>query len=464
VRSLAGAASQTVTAHFLVSKLGTGSNYVDAGSVDPDVTFPDPDPTVTFNPADLGPFITTAYHWHLAAVSSTHLCLAVEITGANDPIVPPSLVGRAPGWPTTDLAVINDNNKAQRNIGLSTTPARGVGLSETFYAIVHNAATFRRDFELAVRIPPEILKRLKQPRLEVVGGRPRPLKPETTIVLTDMEPGENRWVGLTFVPPRGRAGETVWADFAEVVDGTVVNGFGIGARLAPTPEVIRSTLELHRSVFTRIVAIHEDDAAEEEVFHVSSLLKRRVSPRNYLEYLDNSLPTIQRSLVLLRKSHALGDPFRVAHARAELTRRAKRARSGAVESLLVAHIDLLNRLDSVLTMLELEQGDPADIRQNVIWERELYANVPVLRDLSCSGEVRKLSDDFIRKFGRSAATNADFPKLIGRLLNCFDETARAVGRPRLRLDQDVRAIKEASQLAALQRAHRGFLLKLSQLA
>src|SRR5207247_7393877 len=108
-RNQAAAAPQTGTAHFLVSKLGTGSNYVDASSADPDVTFPDPDPTVTFNPADLGPFITTAYHWHLAPVSSTHLCLAVEITGSNDPFVPPSLLGRAPGWPTTDLAVLNDN-------------------------------------------------------------------------------------------------------------------------------------------------------------------------------------------------------------------------------------------------------------------------------------------------------------------------------------------------------------------
>ena len=127
-RNAAGSASTTVTAHFLVSKLGTGSNYVDAGTMDPDVTFADPDPTLVFSAADLGPLITPPYPWHLAAVSSTHLCLAVEISTPADPIVAPSLLGRAPGWPTTDLAVINDNNKAQRNMGLSTTPARGVGL------------------------------------------------------------------------------------------------------------------------------------------------------------------------------------------------------------------------------------------------------------------------------------------------------------------------------------------------
>ncbi|TML86695.1 MAG: hypothetical protein E6G08_11635 [Actinobacteria bacterium] len=465
-RNQTAAASQTVTAHFLVSKLGTGSNYVDAGSADPDVTFPDPDPTVTFNAADLGPFVTTPYHWHLAPVSSTHLCLAVEITGPNDPIVPPSLVGRAPGWPTTDLAVINDNNKAQRNMGLSTTPARGVGLSETFYAIVHNAATFRRDMEIGVRIPPEILRRLKKPRLEIVGGRAKPLGPETSIVLSNMEPGENRWVGLTLVPPRGRPGEIVGADFVEIVDGTAINGFGIGARLAPTAEVIRSTLELHRSLFTRIAAGRKDDVAEEEVFHVSRLLKeRRITPRSYVEYLQDSLPGTRLVLAALRKGHDLGDPFAIARARAELARRAERAQARVVDNLLVAHIDLLNRLDSFLTMLELEPGDPADILQNVRWQRDLYADMPFLRELGCSREVLKYSDDFIRGFERRASTNADFPDLIRRLLRCFEETARAAGRPRLRLSDEVRAIEDAGdELAGLQRAHRGFLLKLSTLA
>jgi hypothetical protein len=42
----------------------------------------------------VGPEITNAYHWHLNAIASTHLCLAVEILSPNDPFVPPSLVGK----------------------------------------------------------------------------------------------------------------------------------------------------------------------------------------------------------------------------------------------------------------------------------------------------------------------------------------------------------------------------------
>src|SRR5262249_29174585 len=149
--ALPASGSKDVTAHFLVSKLGTGSNYADAGSGDPDLTFPDPDPVVTVTAAETGPKLTAATHWHLRAISSTHLCLAVEISAPGDAFMPPSLVGHAPGWPSTDLRVINDNNKAQRNMGLSTTPARGVGGRVGSYVIAHNAATFVRDMALRYR-------------------------------------------------------------------------------------------------------------------------------------------------------------------------------------------------------------------------------------------------------------------------------------------------------------------------
>src|SRR6185369_15160910 len=48
IRRNSSGSAETVTAHFLVSKFGTGSNYVDATSMDPDVTLSGPDPTVSF--------------------------------------------------------------------------------------------------------------------------------------------------------------------------------------------------------------------------------------------------------------------------------------------------------------------------------------------------------------------------------------------------------------------------------
>jgi hypothetical protein len=139
-----------VTAHFLVSKFGTGSNYVDSSSGDPDVTFPDLDPVIPTD-AGTGPWISTAYHCHLSAIAGNHLCLAVEISAAGSPYIPPSLVGQTPGWPTTDRRIVNDNHKAQRNMHLSTLPPTPGG-SVTGYAIIHNGALFLRDIPLRIEV------------------------------------------------------------------------------------------------------------------------------------------------------------------------------------------------------------------------------------------------------------------------------------------------------------------------
>jgi hypothetical protein len=454
---------KTVIAHFLVSKFGTGSNYVDAGSVDPDVSFPDPDPTVTFQPPDVGPLLTPAFHWHLNAVSSTHLCLAVEITGPNDPFVAPSLVGSAPGWPTTDLRIINDNNKAQRNMGLSTTPARGVGMSDAFYALIHNAATHRRDLLLRFVAAPEILRRLKGAAVEVIGGRNVPLGADGVVRLKGMAPGENRWVGLSFPASRGKEGEIVSVQFQELVDNEVVNGFGIGARPSPIERVIHERLELHRSLFTRLAAIFDNHGAAREAAAAQRLLAQEaVAPKAYVAFLERRLPgfaKLQRELLALQQA---GDPFRAAHA---LTTLRKAVQDGRPDAVGVAHSALCNKLDAYLTMLQLEQGDSADILQNVRWQRRLYSELPVLNKVKSADELVRASDEFITAYGERRIDNDAFPELLKRSLDTFRDTAKAVARRAPEVAKDVDHIEGRVEgaHASLQKAHRGFLLKLDAL-
>jgi hypothetical protein len=70
----------------------------------------------------------------------------VEISSPGDPFAGES-VRRAPGWPDQDVEILDDNNKAQRNMGPSTTPARGIEAAETcICALVHNAAIATVDF------------------------------------------------------------------------------------------------------------------------------------------------------------------------------------------------------------------------------------------------------------------------------------------------------------------------------
>jgi hypothetical protein len=458
----AAAGSTTVTAHFLVSKLGTGSNYADAGSMDPDVSFPAPDPTMTFAAADIGPITTPAYSWHLNPVSSTHLCLAVEISTPGDPFVPPSLVGNAPGWPTTDLRVINDNNKAQRNMGLSTTPARGVGLSDTFYAIVHNAATFRRDMRVRFYTTPEVLRRLGDVRVAIVSGRGRAGKPGSAITLSDMQPGENRWVALTFTPPQGDEGEVLPVYFSKLVGDTVVNGFAIAARLASMSQVIHDNLELHRSIFTRMLAGFAIPAAEKEVAVALDLLGRKeVAEREYREVLSSHLGTIAGAARELIGPHAVRDPFGVRRAIGVLH---DSIASEEVERPAVAHTTLLNKLDAFLTMLQLLRGDTADILQNVRWQKDLYTRVSSLAQLECAKALRDRSEEFIAAYGERKIGNQEFPELLRGLLECFRATSKALADQKLDLERGIGAIERSQDnLIALQKAHQDFLLELQKL-
>jgi hypothetical protein len=110
------------------------------------------------------------------------------------------------------LEILDGNNKSQRNRGLATTPARGVESCEAaLFGIVHNAATFRRNVVLEYVVPESLRRRAKTVTIEGTGIRRLAAKDRGRIVLDDMEPGENRWLGVSFAtaPPRPHSrGET----------------------------------------------------------------------------------------------------------------------------------------------------------------------------------------------------------------------------------------------------------------
>jgi hypothetical protein len=462
--ALPASGSKTVTAHFLVSKLGTGSNYVDAGSVDPDVTFPDPDPTLTFAAGDLGPLTTDAYKWRLKAVTSTHLCLAVEISVPGDPFVAPSLVGNTPGWWTgTDLRVLNDNNKAQRNMGLSTTPAKGVGQSVSFFAIAHNGATFTRDIVLRYEVPPAVRRRLGAASIDIVGVGRRPFRSGSTIRLPRVRPAENRWVGVTFVPPVGRAGELVPVNFSELVGDTPINGFSIGARLADTAAAARDALHLHRSVLTRLADGFGFKEAEAQAEAALKLVEaKEVDANEYLRFLRARSGGLRAIVQRLYKREQAADPFAALETFKPLDEAIGRRSS---EDATVVHAALLNRLDSYLTMRQLAQGDVADILQNVRWQADLYRRTRQLSGVTCTPSLLEASNQFIAAYGERKVGNKDYPELIRSLLKCFRETAATPSGTRLRLGVDVTAMERSGDdLVRLQKAHREFLLKLDGLA
>ena len=453
----AGAPDVTVNAHFLVSKLGTGSNYEDATDGDPDVTLSGTDPTLVFAAADTGPKTTDAFAWHLNPIASTHLCVAVQISTPTDPIVFPSLHGRAPGWPTTDLDVVDDNNKAQRNMGLSTTPARGVGLClADSFGIVHNAATFPRDIEIRYTVSPGLLKRSKKAVIEVPGQKQVPVRRTGTFRLAGVQPGENRWVGARLEAVKGKESETFAITFDEMVNGSAVNGFGLGIRLGTDRAAATHTLRRLLSVSTRLAAGWQVDSAERlaEVAAKALTASARTKGRVSLAWVDE-LRSDPKFMDAVTELVGAEDPFKVQRQVAGLR---KSLAAKADVGVLVCLCSYLERIDSHLTMLQLSKGDRADVLQNVAWQRDVLTRLK--GDATDSRKrIEELSARFVRTWEGGKAGARDFPALVRTLLPALEKLGAEL-QDRSLLDPLHALAGGGDDVAGLQQLHRRLLLGL----
>jgi len=454
VRRNAAGVGAAVGAHFLYSEFGTGSNYQDANV--------DPDSVVSFTGSDTVLTMANGYRWQLPPTASNHLCLAVQLSAPGDAFIPPSLLGRAPGWPTTDLAVLNDNNKGQRNMGVY--PAAGTG-SICTYALVHNAATFRRTIELRTECDERALKSLGDLRFGAIGsggveGRRTVhsrFKPGGFVHLPNMEPGENRWVSLCFTPPKGQDGALLPITVFEVVEGLVVNGFAIAPRPSPIDDVIRFNLDNHGTVFSRLAAAFQDPEVEPLAKQGFELARqKRIDPDRYLVMLAESAGDIVAAIKRLTARQQLGDPFGLAASARRLAQAIDQKDLGHVMPM---HQSLVNGLDAFMSMALKRQGDPADILQTVLWQRDLFAKTPSLRGLAHAGRLVSACDEFAVAYGERKTTNDDYPTLTKRVLPAFSEAEKAL--PALGLGDLIRAMTAAMGApATLQAANRALLLRM----
>ena len=445
VRRNANGAPTAVTAHFLVSKFGTGSNYVDSTTGDPDVSFPDPDPVITTD-GGMGPWTLAPYEWHLKAIAGNHLCLAVEISAPGSPYIPPTLAGETPGWPTTDLRIINDNHKAQRNMHLSTTPAQpggGGSGAVTDYAIVHNGALFTRDIPLRISAP-EVAKRY----LRTASARAidRETRKETavlgqTLILHAVQPGENRWVAIT-VQTAGLPQDTsAYLTADEIVGNVALNGFGVGVRAVPLDLAIQNNLEVYRGVAERLAAGFDGKASIEDV----DLKVDEIAPTAYVPFVhERLLPHLKADLTRMRLLER-SDPFAL-HASL-----AAAAPERSAPELIQKVATLLNGVDAHLTMLQLEKGDPADIIQMVRWQKHLFQRHPKLSRISCASKVVAASSEFLHGRETGKLTNSNYPKLLDEVRLCLLEAAGGA-----------HGDLTSSDLAALEKEHRAYLIALSK--
>lgn len=444
IRRREAGVSGAVSAHFLVSEFGCGSNYQDAGT--------SADITVNFGTPDVALTMATGYPWHLDETTSAHLCLAVELDSPGDPIVPPSLLGRAPGWPTTDLLVINDNNKAQRNMGVGPTVAGGW---MTQFGIIHNAATFVRD--VVVRWTVLGTHELgKLDRLEVIGNRsrPRPLRGEGEVVLERLQPGENRWIGVTFESAKERSDSLVV--FEEIVDGVAVNGFAVQAVPVTRDEGGRHLLDRCGSVFTRLGAVLESDQWRELGDKARSLVADQAGAKEHAAFVADINDLSTEAVAQLGKRLG-GDPFKLRAAAKALTDALKDRDQVRRQSL---HKALLERIDASLTMLVKQAGDTADVAQNIRWQAELLATdqLSVLRGAKAQ---LKACLDFDNDFGARTTTSEHYPAAVEALIPVLRSAVRKLQDTEL--TEAVAALDPAMDPTTVQARHRDVLIRLDAL-
>jgi len=337
-RNDAGAA-ETVNVEFLVAEFGTGSPYGSVATT-----------SVAFAVGDVSKIATAP--WRLGPTSSTHLCLGVQISTPIDPFVPPGLVGMTPGWPTTDLIVMNDNNKAQRNMsvhyGLS-------GFGSKHYAIIRNASKKVRDFALRLRVDPDALAGFAAPWVLVQGTeKPVPLASGAVLVVEGMKPGEARWVEFGMSAFKAKRGASLPVDFEELVDEkVVVNGYRVSIEAATTQRAVHELALFSKAVFQRLQSGTKLRGAR-PVVHASAALaaKEVVTLTDYVNFVTTIrgplTASINRYLDEGQQDFDLD------------TAGALDAFLGSVETrrgkgIFASHVTLLNKLDVGL-ILRLNRG------------------------------------------------------------------------------------------------------------
>jgi hypothetical protein len=331
------ASAETVNVDFLVAEFGTGSPYQLVAST-----------SVSFAAGDTSKIARTS--WNLNPTSSTHLCLAAQISTPSDPLVLPGLNGNTPGWPTTDLIVINDNNKAQRNMsvhyGLSAS-------ASTHFAIVRNASKLVRDFILVLKADPESLKAFVKPSVQVEGGEPVVFQSGVSMVLKGMNPGESRWVAFDMKSFRVKQGQSIAVDMLELFQDKVVNGYRVNITGATTAKAIREQLFRMAGVFQRLIVFKMAGADKVLAASIRLLKTTSLTAASYVSLLSGMRDPMAQAVKQFVSTPSNDRSLNIAAA-LEAVLKAVDAKN--FTDAFAALTTLLNKVDVALTLTQKQRS------------------------------------------------------------------------------------------------------------
>jgi hypothetical protein len=290
--AMTGAPSATVTVNFLMGDYGLGAPFISIGSQ-----------TVTFAAGDLTQ-ITSGLSWSIPATSSSHLCLAAQISGPDgDTFAPPSLVGNTPG--PADPLILIDNNKAQRNLEVSSGTESGTEV----IGMIRNGEQKRRTMTLAVKVP-EAVK--VQGTFDIVGGEKVAGVPAisisngTRISLGVMAPGEMRWLRFHATSLASISKPTPIDIFED--NNPPSNGFTILLERQSVEVVAHQDLVQFASVLLRLAELEKSAAAAEQS-KLALAASRAGTEAEYLTYLSRNRASITSIIAVHLKRSDPADTF-----------------------------------------------------------------------------------------------------------------------------------------------------------
>jgi hypothetical protein len=277
-----------------------------------------------------------------------------------------------------------------------------------------------------------------------------------------MKPGQNQWIGITFPASVKLGDEIAEINFTEVVNNISVNGFTIAVKSGTDKEALLENYRLHAEVFFRIGNLFGiNDGLEESKRTIAELIKAEANPSDYLAFIEKHKDIISRLTELVLGKNNGEDPFQVKKALAELissfsTRNALK--------IMLTHSAYNHKMDAFLTFLDKENGDVADILQNIYWQLELYKNVKLLSNIDGTKALIEGCEKFYSSFNANKATLKDYNELIRSQMGVYKKTADLLMRNRIDLEKELSTMNNSiSNTQLLQKAHYNFLMKLNTL-
>jgi len=354
------------------------------------------------------------------------------------------------GWPHLGIELLNDNNKAQRNMQVFGYTGSGNGSGG---AIVHNGDTITRDLHISIVEDHGDIAAMLIPKIRFIGGSDQrsdstKLESPATFTLPYRRPGEKRWVEITVDGVNEKVNRDSVITLYELDRNMPINGYSFVFRPMELDDVIRQNVFQHAAVFSRLAALGQAGARTEAERAKAMLKQKQISSGDYVKLIRTSFAPLRRGVQLSKRT--VEDPFAIPKAIEALEK-------SDIEQMTTQHLSLLNHIDMMLTMDRKSRGDRADVVQMMRWQRELLSNKRF-----ASADLISITDRFIEDFVNRKVTLDEYARVLREMQPSLKRLTSSIGD--LELSRRYEALAKADGIEPMERAHRNFLLRTEELS